>query len=154
MCPKPRPLRTVPGFTHASHRGSHRYGASAAQGSAQANATAQYEAVLEAQVCHVGSCTRISTRILGRRAAPFHHSLFLAASRMVLPKILVLTGPCLEDQDAVLRLGRAGSQLGYFQCSPLCLGAEHSFSSTSSHHDSSWPAVGGARGGAERGITL
>ena len=32
----------------------------------------------------------LSTRILGRRTAPFHLSLFLTASRMVLPKILVL----------------------------------------------------------------
>ena len=39
----------------------------------------------------IGGRRRISTRILGRRTAPFHHSLFLAASRMVLPKILVLT---------------------------------------------------------------
>ena len=33
----------------------------------------------------------VSTRILGRRTAPFHLALFLTASRMVLPKILVLT---------------------------------------------------------------
>ena len=32
----------------------------------------------------------VSTRILGRRTAPFHLSLFMTASRMVLPKILVL----------------------------------------------------------------
>ena len=35
--------------------------------------------------------SQVSARILGRRTAPFHHSLFLTASRMVLPKILVLT---------------------------------------------------------------
>ena len=33
----------------------------------------------------------VSTRILGRRTAPFHLSVFLTASRVVLPKILVLT---------------------------------------------------------------
>ena len=40
------------------------------------------------------ACAKVSTRILGRRTAPFPHtSLFLPAPRVVLPKILVLTQP-------------------------------------------------------------
>ena len=51
-----------------------------------------------------GDCDgQVSTRILGRRTRLFHLSLFLTASRMGLPKILVLTARTFAIASAALK---------------------------------------------------
>ena len=57
--------------------------------------------------------SQISTRILGRRTRLFHLSLFVTASRMVLPKILVLAGGRRTGALGLEELGvGAGGVLG------------------------------------------
>ena len=51
----------------------------------------RFYGLLGQRFCEVNAVFQVSTRILGRRTHLFHLSLFLSASRVVLPKILVLS---------------------------------------------------------------